>query len=75
MQDLVNSSKFSLEEVGGRGAKLRDIEEGGKTLGVILTCRKCRREGSHMNFTCSVLVFGEGCAPVVFARLKKKKKA
>ena len=59
MQDFVYSSKFSLEEVGGRGAKLSYIEEGGDTLGVILTCRKCRRRRSHMNFTNSLLEFGE----------------
>ena len=75
MQDFVYRTKFSLEKVGGRRAKLRDIEEGGETLGVILTCRKCRREGSHMNFTCSLLVFGEGCAPVVFARFRTNKES
>ena len=59
MQDFVYSTKFSLEKVGGRGAKLRDIEEGGETLGVIFTCRECRRQSGNMNFTSSLLVFGE----------------
>ena len=75
MQDFMYSTKLGLEKVGGRGAKLRDIEEGGKTLGVILTCRKCRREGSHMNFTCSLLIFGEGHAPVVIARVRTDKES
>ena len=48
MQDFVYSTKFSLEKVGGRGAKLRDIEEGGETLGVILIRRKSRRQGSNV---------------------------
>ena len=71
----MNSSKFSLHDVGGRRAQLRHIEEGGKTLGVILTCRKCRREGSHMDFTCSLLIFGEGHAPVVIARVRTDKES
>ena len=43
MQDFVYSAKFSLEEVMGRGAELRHVQEGGETLGVTLTRRKGRR--------------------------------
>ena len=71
----MDSSKFSLHDVGGRGAKLRDVEEGGKTLGVIFTCRESRRKGSHMNFTCSLLIFGEGRTPIVFARIRTDKES
>ena len=47
MQDLVYSTKFSLEEVGGRGAELRHVQEGGETLGVIFTCRQKMLQAMH----------------------------
>ena len=52
------STKLSLEDVGRGGAELRNIEEGRETLGVILTCRKGRRQGSNMDLSCSLLEFG-----------------
>ena len=58
MQDFVNSTKFGLEDVGRGRAKLRNIEEGGEALGVILTCRKGRRQGCNMDFSSSLLLFG-----------------
>ena len=60
---------------GGGGAKLRDIEEGGETLGVILISRKSRRQGSNVYLSGSLLVFGDGLPPVVFARIRANKKA
>ena len=60
MQDFVYSTKFSLEDVGGRGAKLRNVEKGGETLGGILTRREGRRQGSSLNFACTLSIFGDG---------------
>ena len=52
------STKFSLEEVGRGGAQLRNIEEGGETLGVILISRKSRRQCSNMDLSGSLFVSG-----------------
>ena len=60
MQDFMYSTKFSLEKMGRGGAQLRNIEEAGETLGVILTCRKSRRKSSNMNFSSTLPVFGDG---------------
>ena len=49
MQYLVYSTKLGLEDVGRRGAQLRDVKDGGETLGVILICRKGRRQSSNMD--------------------------
>ena len=75
MQDFVYRTKFSLEEVGRGGAKLRNVEEGGETLGVILISRKSRRQGSNMDLSGSLFVFGNGGTPVVLASIRANKKA
>ena len=75
MQSLVYSTKHSLEEVGLGGAKLRDIEEGRETLGVILICRKSRRQCCNMNLSGSLLVLGDWRTPVVLASIEPNKKA
>ena len=59
MQYLVYSTKLGLENVGRGGAKLRDVKEGGETLGVILIRRKGRRQGGNMYLSGSLLVFGD----------------
>ena len=43
MQMFVDSTKFGLEDVERGGAKLRNIQEGGEALGVLLIRRKGRR--------------------------------
>ena len=75
MQSLVYSTKHSLEEVGLGGAKLRDIEEGRETLGVILICRKSRRQCGSKNLSGSLLVEGDLRTPVVLASIGANKKA
>ena len=58
MQNFVNSSKFSLEEVGRGRAKLRNIEEGREALGVIVIRREGRRKSCNMDLSRSLLEFG-----------------
>ena len=58
MQNFVYSTKLSLEEMGRGRAQLRDIEEGGEALGVILIRREGRRKSSNMDLSCSLLEFG-----------------
>ena len=65
MQDFVNRTKFSLEEVGRGGAQLRNVEEGGETLGVILIGRKGSRKSSSMNFPRTVFKLGNRRVPIV----------
>ena len=67
MQDLMYSTKLGLEDMGWGRTKLRDIKEGGEALGIILTCRKCRRQCSYMNLSSSLLEFGNMRFPVVIA--------
>ena len=75
MQDLVYSTKFSLKDVGWARTKLRDIEEGGEALGIILTCRICRRQCSNMNLSSSLLEFSNGQFSIVFGSTWANKKA
>ena len=65
MKDFVYRTKFSLEEVGRGGAQLRNIEEGGETLGVILIGRKGSRKSSSMNFPSTLFKLGNRRAPIV----------
>ena len=58
MLNFVYSTKFSLREVGRGRAKLRDIEDGGEALGVILMRREGRRKSCNMDLSRSLLEFG-----------------
>ena len=74
MQDLMYSTKLGLEDMGWGRTKLRDIKEGGEALGIILTCRICRRQCSNMNLSSSSLEFSNGQFPIVFASTWANKK-
>ena len=60
---------------GGGVAKLRNVKKAGETLGVVLICRKSCRQGSNMDLSGSLFVFGNGGTPVVLASIRANKKA